>query len=72
MVSNIKIEIWGFNLSDILFVNYDWTCDDGDDDDDDDGVDDGIAVDVEVFKVALGRHSGSTFHRRGLSGAAVG
>ena len=40
MVSNIKIEIWGFNLSDILFVNYDWTCDDGDDDDDDDGVDD--------------------------------
>ena len=52
-----------------LFVNFDWTCDDGDDDG---GVDDGIAVDVEVFKVALGRHSGSTFHRRGLSGAAVG
>ena len=50
------------------FVNFDWTCDDGDDN----GVDDGIAVDVEVFTVALGRHSGSTFHRRGLSGAAVG
>ena len=52
-----------------LFVNFDWTCDDGDDDG---VVDDGIAVDVEVFTVALGRHSGSTFHRRGLSGAAVG
>ena len=44
------------------------TCDD----DDGGGDDDGIAVDVEVFTVALGRHSGSTFHRRGLSGAAVG
>ena len=67
-----RIKNWGFSLSDIetLFVNFDWMCDDDGDDDGDD--DDGIAVDVEVFTVALGRHSGSTFHRRGLSGAAVG
>ena len=73
-IEKLKFVVFKFvRYIETLFVNFDWTCDDGDDDDDDDGGDDdGIAVDVEVFKVALGRHSGSTFHRRGLSGAAVG
>ena len=62
-IEKLKFVVFKFvRYKETLFVNFDWTCDDDDD---------GIAVDVEVFKVALGRQSGSTFHRRGLSGAAV-
>ena len=65
-IEKLKFVVFKFvRYIETLFVNFDWTCDDGDDDD-------GVAVDVEVITVALGRHSGSTFHRRGLSGAAVG
>ena len=70
-IEKLKFVVFKFvRYRETLFVNFDWICDDGDDDGGDD--DDGIAVDVEVFTLALGRHSGSTFHRRGLSGAAVG